>query len=209
MNQSVREFLSAYPKANVRVEYQHPDRVYRLVERDEADVGLVSYPRNSRGIKAINWRVEPMVLACAPRNPLAGHTTVSLRHMHGQPMIAFQEGLRIRDEIDRVLTAAGVEVNVVMEFDNTEIMKRAIEIDAGIGLLPEPTMTREVSMGTLVAIRLRDKSLVRPLGIIQRRGKTQSETTRRFVEFLLTQSNSSAAETDMANALRPSESASA
>jgi DNA-binding transcriptional LysR family regulator len=88
-------------------------------------------------------------------------------------------------------------------------MKRAIEIDAGIGLLPEPTVAREVSMGTLVAIPLRDKSLVRPLGVIQRRGKEQSETTRRFVEFLLTHDHSNDVDAKTRDALHTSAAASA
>ncbi|MCA9215299.1 MAG: hypothetical protein KDB27_19675, partial [Planctomycetales bacterium] len=69
-----------------------------------------------------------------------------------------------------------------------ETMKRAIEIDSGIGLLPEPTVSREVSFGTLAAIPLvGETSLVRPLGIVWRRGKEQTEATERFVEFLLEQ----------------------
>jgi DNA-binding transcriptional LysR family regulator len=107
-------------------------------------------------------------------------------------MVAFQRDLKIRRVIDRALTEAGVEVNVVMEFDNTETMKRAVEIDSGISLLPEPTVSREVSFGTLAAIPVRDDaSLVRPLGIIQRRGKEQTEATQHFVEFLLEKSKHS------------------
>ena len=45
MNRYLQEFLSQYPKANVRLEYQHPHRVYEAVENDQADLGLVSYPR--------------------------------------------------------------------------------------------------------------------------------------------------------------------
>jgi DNA-binding transcriptional LysR family regulator len=75
-------------------------------------------------------------------------------------------------------------VDVVMEFDNTETIKRAIEIDAGIGLLPAPTVQREVSSGTLCAVALRGTPLIRPLGIIQRRGKEPSRTVQLFIEFL-------------------------
>ena len=45
MSRYLQEFLSQYPKANVRLEYQHPHRVYEAVEKDHADLGLVSYPR--------------------------------------------------------------------------------------------------------------------------------------------------------------------
>ena len=185
MNQSVQDFLACFPKSNVRVEYQHPDRVYDLVQRDQVDVGLVSYPQADRKLAAIPWRDEPMVLVCAPDNDLTGLESVTLRRLHGRPMVSFAANLRIRREIDRVLAAAGVEINAVMEFDNTETIKRAIEIDAGLGILPAPTVQREVASQTLVAIPFADGSIVRPLGIIQRRGKEQSRTTRQFIEFLL------------------------
>src|SRR6266576_2056664 len=72
MNRFVQRFLQDYPKANVRVQYQHPHRVYELVETDQIDLGLVSYPRSSRMIRATLWREEPMVLVCAPGHRLAG-----------------------------------------------------------------------------------------------------------------------------------------
>jgi hypothetical protein len=71
-----------------------------------------------------------------------------------------------------------------MEFDNIETIKRAVEIDAGIALLPEPTVLREVETGSLVMVPLDSDELVRPLGIIHRRGKELGSTTRRFIELL-------------------------
>ena len=126
-----------------------------------------------------------MVVACAPGHELAGRKQIEPEALHGRRVVTFDANLQIRREIDRVLAQRGIELQVVMEFDNTETIKRAIEIDAGIGLLPAPTVEREVTSGSLVGIPLQDDSLVRPLGIIQRRGKEQSRTTRQFVEFLL------------------------
>ena len=71
-----------------------------------------------------------------------------------------------------------------MEFDNIETIKRAVEIETGIAFLPEPTITREVAAGTLAAIPLAGDELVRPLGILYRRGKELGVTVRRFIEFL-------------------------
>ena len=187
MNQSLQEFIAEYPKANVRVEYQHPDRVYEFVESDQADLGLVSYPRTSRTIDAITWRSEPMVVVCGPNHPFANKTDLEIRELQGQSLVSFDAELMIRREIDRELSRQCVEVTVAMEFDNTETMKRAIEIDAGIGLLPAPTVQREVAMGSLIALPIRNSPLIRPLGIIQRRGKQLSRATRQFIDFLLQQ----------------------
>lgn len=99
-------------------------------------------------------------------------------------MIGFDSDLTIRREIDRILQMHEVEVRVAMEFDNIETIKRAVEIDAGVALLPEPTVLREAAAGTLAVVPLDSDELVRPLGIIHRRGKELGSTTRRFIELL-------------------------
>lgn len=190
MSRYLQKFLSQYPKANVRLEYQHPHRVYEAVEKDHADLGLISYPRSSRTIEAIGWREEPMVLACAPGHRLAGYASVALEDLADEKVIGFDSDLTIRREIDRVLQLHRAEVHVIMEFDNIETIKRAIEIDAGVALLPEPTVLREVEAGTLVKVPLATEELVRPLGIIHRRGKELGSTARRFIELLQSEGQS-------------------
>jgi DNA-binding transcriptional LysR family regulator len=184
MSRYLQEFMSQHPKANVRLEYLHPERVLEAVESGEADIGVVSYPRGTRTVHAEPWREEPMVLVCAPGHAFAGRDTIQLSALDGQAMVSFDPDLVIRHEIDRVFAARGVEPNVVMEFDNIETIKRAIEIDAGVALLPEPTVLREVAAGTLASVRIDDEELVRPLGIIHARGKQLPPTASRFIELL-------------------------
>jgi len=184
MSRYVQEFMSRHPKANVRLEYLHPDRVHESVERGQADIGIVSYPRSTRTIEAEPWREEPIVLVCAPGNPFAGRVQVSLEELHGQRIVGFDTDLVIRHELDRAIAAHDAEPVVVMEFDNIETIKRAVEIDAGVALLPEPTVGRELAAGTLCTVRLAGDELVRPLGIIRARGKPLAPTVERFVELL-------------------------
>ena len=181
----VRDFLEQHPKANVQLQYQHPDRVYELVRDDLIDIGLVSYARDSRTIRAIAWRQEPMVVIVSPQHALAQRSEIQLSDLDGQDFIGFDENLRIRHEIDRTLASHRVGVRMAMEFDNIETIKRALEINAGLSLLPEPTVAHEVAAGTLVARRLADLDLHRPLGIIHRRGAELGRTASRFIQLLL------------------------
>ena len=125
-----------------------------------------------------------MVLVCAPAHRLAKSARISLGQLNGERIVGFDSELTIRREIDRALGLHGATVNVVMEFDNIETIKRAIEIDAGVSLLPEPTVAHEVALGTLAAVPLDTDELVRPLGIIHRRGKELNATAKRFIELL-------------------------
>jgi DNA-binding transcriptional LysR family regulator len=184
MSRYLREFLGANPQADVRLEYLHPHRVYEAVDSGQADLGLVSYPEESKSLAAISWRNEPMVLVCHPEHPLAGKPSIALAELQGEAIVAFQTGLAIRDEIDRVLALSNVMVKAALEFDNIETIKRAVEIGSGVSLLPEPTIERELSTGTLVKVQLNGRPLVRPLGIIHRRDRELSDTARRFVQLL-------------------------
>jgi DNA-binding transcriptional LysR family regulator len=184
MDRYMQDFMTRYPKANVRLEYLHPHRVLQAVENDKADLGLVSYPRASRTVEALRWRDEPMVLVCSPAHRLACRGSILLEELHGEKVVSFDSDLTIRHEIDRLLHLHQVEVDVAMEFDNIETIKRAIEIDAGVALLPEPTIANEVAAGTLAAARLDGVDFIRPLGIIHRRGKQLHSTALRFIELL-------------------------
>jgi DNA-binding transcriptional LysR family regulator len=184
MSGYLREFLAAHPQADVRLEYLHPHRVYEAVDSGQADLGLVSYPEESPSLAALPWRNEAMVLVCHPQHALAGRTSIALDALRGEPLVAFQAGLKIRDEIDRVLALYKVRVRPALEFDNIETIKRAIEIGAGVSLLPKPTIAREVESGTLVHVPLDGTPLVRPLGIIHRRDRKLSPTAQQFIQLL-------------------------
>jgi DNA-binding transcriptional LysR family regulator len=184
MNEFIQHFMGLYPKANIRLDYEHPQRVYELVENDQVDLGLVSFPKSSRKTVAVAWREEPMVFVCSPQHPLAQRDEVRLQDLRGVSIVGFDQGLKIRRAIDRALEERRVDANVVMAFDNIETLKRAIEINAGVSILPEPTVVREVQLGSLVVRPLAGERLVRPIGIIYRRGKELGVTARRFMQLL-------------------------
>jgi DNA-binding transcriptional LysR family regulator len=158
--------------------------VYDAVKTDQADLGLVSYPKTARDIDVIPWIEEPMVLVCTPTHRFAEAGCLPIEALDDAKMVGFDRELTIRREIDRVLHQHNVSVEMTMEFDNIETIKRAVEIEAGVALLPAPTVSSRVRRGTLVAIPLESDELVRPLGIIYRRGKELGTTTRRFVDLL-------------------------
>ncbi len=188
MSRYVQEFRGQHPKANIRLEYLHPERVLETVENGECDLGIVSYPRSTRLVEAERWREEPLVIVCAADHPLAVADEAPLAALAGRPMVAFDPDLVIRHEIDRVLHAHDVAPEIVLEFDNIETIKRALEIDAGFAILPEPSVVREVAAGTLARVRIADHEaaheLVRPLGIIRGRNRPLAPTAQRFLDLL-------------------------
>jgi DNA-binding transcriptional LysR family regulator len=188
MSQYVKQFEERYPEASVRLEYLHPTRVVERVAGGGADLGLISYPRKWSELTVIPWREETMVLVVHPLHRFAGREAVDVRELDGEALVAFDAELSIRRAIDRFLRHHDVNVEVVLEFDNIENIKRAVEIPAGVSILPEPCVAREVKAGSLCAIRIDGQDfgyrLTRPLAIIHRRHDNLDVTASRFLELL-------------------------
>ena len=180
----VKKFLRAYPTVQVHIEYQRANQVYDDVLGNVVDLGLVAYPNKDSRLEMVPLREETMVLICPPQHPLTKQKTLSLSQLHGQKFIGFEHDIPTRKAIDRILREAGVEVKVVMEFDNIETVKRAVEIEAGIAIVPQGTVVQEVSKHTLVSIPFTEPLPGRPLAVIHRRSKVLSPALKRFIEIL-------------------------
>lgn len=185
MDQFVQRFQALLPKAQVRIDYVHPDRVYERVMDGSADLGLVSYPKKTAHLTAVNWREEEMVLACAPKHPLASRLALTIEALDGQRYVHFARNLVVRRRVDKFLREQRVAVDVVAEFDSIENIKQAVSIGSGVALLPEPTIRREVKARTLSALPLFGCKLTRPLAIVHRRGQRLSAVAKRFMDLLL------------------------
>jgi DNA-binding transcriptional LysR family regulator len=189
MNHYVERFNDEQPFARVHVEYLHSNRVVAKVRDGSVDVGLVSFPRKARDLVVLPWREEEMVLACQPTHPLARQMSVRPAQLSGEKYIAFDTDLGVRRQVDQFLRQQDVAVEVELEFDNIENIKKGIEIAGGVALLPEPTLRQEVQAGLLVARPLAGCRFVRPLAIIYRRQHRPSPATQRFIDLLLANGN--------------------
>jgi len=168
----------------VLLECLHPHKVVEAVLEDEADVGILSYPTASRALSVLPLRMEPMVLVAHPAHRLARRRSVAPGDLQGEKFVAFDRDLAVRKAIDRALRQHHVTVDVVMEFDNVETIKQAIGINAGVSILPRPSVLNESGLRTLAAVPLALPGLVRPIGIIHRRGRRFTPVVARFIEEL-------------------------
>jgi DNA-binding transcriptional LysR family regulator len=184
MSRVMQEFMKQYPKAKIRLEYLRPNKVYDAVLDAEVDLGIVSYPSTSPDLTVIPLRSERMVVVCPPNHPLTKHQAVTAEHLQGENFVGFDRDLSIRKEIDRHFRQRSVNIHMTMEFDNIETIKQAVQIGAGVSILPEPTIRTEVRSGALVAIRLIAPELRRPIGIIHRLRKVFTPTAGKFIEIL-------------------------
>jgi LysR family transcriptional regulator, transcriptional activator of the cysJI operon len=179
----LKRFMHKYPNVKLHVEYRRANQVYDGVLGNIVDVGLVAYPVSDEKLEVVTLRKDPLVLACHPGHALAKLKTVKLKALNGQKLVSFEPDIPTRKALDKILKNQGVVVEHAMEFDNIETVKRAIELDCGVAIVPETTVRQEVANRTLTAVPL-EGNYFRPLGAIYRKSKVLSPAMKQFIALL-------------------------
>jgi DNA-binding transcriptional LysR family regulator len=182
----LKKFLKLFPTVNVHVEYRRANQVYEDVLGNVVDLGLVAYPMRDPKLDVVPLRKDTLVLICHPHHPLAKSKSLKMAQLAGEKFISFEPDIPTRKAIDKIMKDHGVEVETVMEFDNIETVKRAVEIEAGISIVPRGTITQEVAKQTLAEVKIEGHELFRPLAAIYKRNKVLSPAMKQFLTMLKT-----------------------
>src|ERR1041384_1244890 len=180
----IKKFMKDYPTVNVHVEYRRANQVYEDVLGNVVDLGLVAYPTRDSKLELFPLRKDALVLICHPQHPFAKQKSIKMKTLSGQKFIGFQPDIPTRKALDKILKENSVEVHHVMEFDNIETVKRAVEIDAGVAIVPQGTVVQEVAKQTLAQVAIEDGDFYRPLAAIYKKNKVLSPAMKQFLSIL-------------------------
>ena len=180
----IKKFMKIYPDVNLAVEYLDAKDIYLKLLRGSIDMGIVALPKQERNTQVYPFESEPLVLVCAPSHTFSNLQEIDIHQLQGEKFIAFSQDVPTRVHIDRILKRYGVSVQVMMEFDNIETIKRAIEIKSGVSILPLPSVHTEVAGGTLVAVKFSNEHFNRPTGIIVRKDQQLNKAAQYLLEQL-------------------------
>ena len=180
----IKKFLHDFPSVNVRVEYRRSNLVYEDLLHNSVDFGLVAFPVKQRQIEILPFRDDQLVLITHPQHALARRAKVEVKDLAGQRFIGFDPDIPTRKAVDAIFRDHRLELDPVMEFDNIETVKRAVEIDHGVAVVPLATVSQEQKQGTLAVLRFRGKDFTRPLAILHRKGRVLTPAMKKFITTL-------------------------
>jgi DNA-binding transcriptional LysR family regulator len=180
----VKKFMVKHPNVNLHIEYFSAGRIYELILAGDVDIGLVAAPKRDKRLEVYDFEDEPLVLVCSPKHPLANESEVDIHKVQFERFIGFEKDVPTRIWIDNILQRYNIVVRPMMEFDNIETIKRAVEINSGISILPRTAIVQELGSGTINAIPFSNENFIRPTGIIVRKNKILSQAGRYFIELL-------------------------
>ena len=180
----IKKFLKSYPTVNVHVEYRRANQVYDDVFSNVVDMWLIAYPVKDSKLEIVPLHKDPLVLICHPQHPFARQKSVRFKALTGQKFIGFEPDIPTRKALDKILKEHGVDPKLAMEFDNIETVKRAVEIEAGISIVPYGTVLQEVAKQTLAAVQIEDGDFYRPIAALYKKNKVLSPAMKQFLMLL-------------------------
>jgi len=180
----VTKFMKSYPTVNVHVEYRRDNQVYENVLGNVVDLGLVAYPSRDAKLEVVPIRKDRLVLICHPQHEFAKRKSVKVKALNGQKFINFEHDIPTCKALDKIFKDHRVSVDQVMQFDNIETVKRAVEIESGVAIVPQETIREEVATQTLAAVELENGAYTRPLAVIYKKNKVLSPAIKQFIAML-------------------------
>lgn len=178
-------FLRQHPGVDLKLDYLQPSEVYDAVLKDVADLGLVAYPEPHPHLIIHLFKKDRLAVILPAKHPWARLKRISLKRLHGQPFVAMAAGLPMRRAIDRLFKEAHIHAPVVHEFDNVELIKRAVEVASGFSIVPRKAITAELAAGTLAQLDIAEGPVEHPIGILTRKGAARSPSAQQLITALL------------------------
>ncbi len=182
-------YKAQFPRMELQVQTGVSAQVVERVLKNEVDVGIVMDFAGHPLLKERVWRTYQMLLVVFPTHPLVQtkeQGNISVKSLEGQSLVVMEQGTNLRGIVDRLLEETGISVEISLELDSVEAIKKMVEAKLGIALLPEVAIEEEVQGGRLVALELEDApAMQRGVSLIYRKDKYISGALSYFMSVLL------------------------
>jgi DNA-binding transcriptional LysR family regulator len=179
----LKELRKQHPAAEIAVTSGTSEVLVDQILAGEVDVAFVSLPVDVRGIKTERLSQDQLVAIASPRHKLSKQRTISAYTLAGERLILGERGGNTRRLIDQFFAQAGVTLRVTMELSRQQAIKRMVEEDMGVGIVPLQSVKEEVDKGRLIRWWIEGAQINWELGIAQLSNGYDSPIMQKFVSL--------------------------
>ena len=178
------EYKKLFPNIQIVVDRSYGSRVVEAVVDNQADFGLTQLPVKEKRLQVVKIHSDEIKVLVPPQHPFAAMTRVLPEDLVGQPLLLPKAGVT-HSRLMAWLEPVEDELQISMELDSTEMIKRFVLAGLGAGFIAGAHCREEVAAGRLAAIPLGPDPMVRQIGLIYRKDKPLSKAALGFIEVTL------------------------
>ncbi|WP_431474979.1 LysR family transcriptional regulator [Marinobacter sp. KM021] len=175
------EYMSSPNHPKVSLEVANTSTIARRVRDFELDIGLIEGELQASELEVIPWREDRLVAFCSPDHPLAGKGELTNDDLRAATWILREQGSGTRQSFERGMHGLLPDLNVLLELEHTEAIKRAVEANLGIGCLSEVVLADAFKRGSLVPLAIPHRQFDRHFYFILHKQKYRSAGIARWM----------------------------
>jgi DNA-binding transcriptional LysR family regulator len=179
----LREVRKQHARSEITVASGTSETLVQQILAGEVDLAFVSLPVEARGINTERLSQDQLVAIASPRHRLAKQRTISAYTLAGEKLILGERGGNTRRLIDQFFAQAGVNLHVSMELSRQAAIRRMVEEDMGVGIVPLQSVVDEVKKGRLVRWWIEGAEINWEMGIARLTGGYESPTMQTFIRL--------------------------
>lgn len=177
----VARFLQTHVDSRVALHVHNTSVIVDRLVACELDLGLIEGSCNHPDLEVDRWVADELVVFCAPDHPLAARRTVTFDQLAGEAWILREQGSGTRATFDQAVRHLAQPLNVRLELEHTEAIKRAVEFGLGLGCISRLALRDAFRRGSLMPLEVPELDLGRYFQFVWHRQKFQ---TPGFTSFL-------------------------
>ena len=178
----VVRFREAHPHAQVEMRRVQSRQIPGEVLNRSLDFGLVTFPPGERGLLSVSLGVDELVMLAHPKHPLARRRRITMEEFGRQTIIAHNDPSPRRERVLRLFEEKHAPINIQMSLPSLDGIKRAVEMNLGVALLPRRCALSEIARKQLAAVRVPQLRVPRSLRLVYRRTGESSHAASAFLK---------------------------
>ena len=177
------DYMAEQPGARVHLEVANTRTIVERVLAFELDLGLIEGELNHSDLELLPWREDELVVFCSPDHPLAGKEALTDEDLRAAHWIVRESGSGTRQTFERGLHGLVPELDLALELEHTEAIKRAVEAGLGISCLSRVCLREAFKRGSLVELPVPHRDFSRDFYFVLHRQKYRSPGIERWLEL--------------------------
>jgi DNA-binding transcriptional LysR family regulator len=176
------EFKKQYAAVAVNINRLESSAILESIIENSVDFGVVALPVTDNRLTIVQIHRDELVAIARPGHPLAKTKAVTLEEIAKHPLLMPDHG-RTRDALEQLYHERKLKLNISMELDSSELLKRFVAAGVGVGFIARSNVEQDVKAGTLTAITISDASVRRDLALVFRKDKALSRAALAFIDI--------------------------
>jgi DNA-binding transcriptional LysR family regulator len=178
------EFKNQFPNVQILVDRSYGTRVVQAVQDNMADFGVTQLPVTEKRLEVVKIFADEIKLIVPAGHPLTAKPQIVPSDVASQPLLLPKSGTT-RTRLNQWLEPVEEEIQISMELDSTEMIKRFVMAGLGLSFMADSHIEEEVAAGRLAAIALSPEPMIRRLGLIYRKDKALSRAALGLIQVMI------------------------